>query len=148
MKRDEALALLSRDHHQALYQALQLKRADGASAARALGGMVEFFDSHGALHFRVEEELLLPWFVRDGDADPQDPAITRVLTDHVWIRARIAALRESRAPAPEELHELGERLDDHVRHEERVLFPAIERALSSEQLGRLGRAVAAAESSG
>jgi hypothetical protein len=70
----------------------------------------------------------------------------RVLTDHVWIRARVAALREAAAPAVEEVRELGQRLDDHIRHEERVLFPAIEAALSADQLADLGRAVAAAES--
>jgi hemerythrin-like domain-containing protein len=146
MKRDEALTPLSRDHHQALFRALALKRADESSAADALRDMVEFFDAHGALHFRVEEEVLLPLYVRDGGADPDDAAITRVLTDHVWIRARIAALREAGAARVEEVRELGERLDAHVRHEERVLFPAIEQALSPEQLERLGRAVAAAES--
>ena len=40
---------------------------------------------------------------------------------------------------------LGERLDEHIRHEERILFPAMERALSAEQLASLGRAVEAAE---
>jgi hemerythrin-like domain-containing protein len=107
--------------------------------------MAEFFDAHGALHFRVEEEVLLPGYVRDAGADPNDDQIVRVLTDHVWIRARIAALREATAPPPAELRELGQRLDDHVRHEERVLFPAIEQALSAEQLAALGQAVAAAE---
>ena len=145
MKRDESLTPLSRDHHQALHQALKLKRADETSAAEALRGMVEFFDAHGALHFRVEEEVLLPAYVRDGGADATEEAIARVLTDHVWIRARIGALRESPDAPVEELRELGRRLDDHVRHEERVLFPAIESALTTEQLERLGRAVAAAE---
>jgi hemerythrin-like domain-containing protein len=145
MKRDESLASLSRDHHQALARALKLKRADESSAAEALRDMAEFFDAHGALHFRVEEEVLLPGYVRDAGADPNDERIVRVLTDHVWIRARIAALREATAPPPAELRELGQRLDDHVRHEERVLFPAIEQALSAEQLAALGQAVAAAE---
>lgn len=145
MKRDEALTGLSRGHHQALARALKLKRADESSAAEALRDMVEFFDAHGALHFRVEEEVLLPGYVRDASADPNDEQIVRVLTDHVWIRARIAALREEDAPSAAELRELGQRLDDHVRHEERVLFPAIEQALSADQLAALGRAVEAAE---
>jgi hemerythrin-like domain-containing protein len=145
MKRNEALAPLSRDHHQALSQALRLKRADGAGAAEALGEMVEFFDADGAVHFQVEEEVLLPRYVRDAGADPADESIVRVLTDHVWIRARVAELRESAEPSVERLRELGERLDAHVRHEERVLFPEIERALSAEQLESLGQAVESAE---
>jgi hemerythrin-like domain-containing protein len=145
MKRDEALTPLSREHHHALHQALRLKRADESTAAEALRNMVAFFDTEAALHFRVEEEVLLPAYVRDGGADAGDEAIARVLTDHVWIRARIAALRDAGEPTVEDVQELGRRLDDHVRHEERVLFPAIEEALSAEQLDRLGRAVAAAE---
>jgi hemerythrin-like domain-containing protein len=145
LERSEALAPLSRDHHQALYTALKLKRADESSAVDALQEFIEFFDAYGALHFGVEEEVLMPLYVRDGGADPTDETIVRVLTDHVWIRARIAALRESDAPSVAELRELGERLEAHVRHEERVLFPAIELALTAEQLAALGRAVAEAE---
>jgi hemerythrin-like domain-containing protein len=145
MKRNEALTPLSHDHHQALFQAMQLKRADEAGAREAVRAMVEFFDGHGALHFRVEEEVLLPAYVRDGGADPADPAIARVLTDHVWIRARVAALRDAAETPVADVRELGARLDAHVRHEERVLFPAIEAALSPDQLAALGRAVAVAE---
>jgi hemerythrin-like domain-containing protein len=148
MKRHESLIPLSRDHHQALHRALKLKRADEAGAAEAVRDVLEFFDGHGALHFRVEEEVLFPYFVRVGGADPSDEAIVRPLTDHVWIRARVAALREEAAPTVIELHQLGERLDDHIRYEERVLFPAIEEALTAEQLAELGRAVAAAEAAG
>ena len=148
MKRDESLASLSREHHQALFRALKLKRADADAAAEALAEMIDFFDAHGALHFRVEEDVLLPLYVRDGGADPGDHAIVRVLTDHVWIRARIAALREAGDPSVDELRELGERLDAHVRHEERVLFPAIELALAPEQLESLAAAVETAEAAG
>jgi hemerythrin-like domain-containing protein len=146
MKRDEALAQLSRDHHQALYRALQLKRAGDAEAEQAVREMVEFFDGHGALHFRIEEDILLPAFVRDGGADPAADEIVRVLTDHVWIRARVSALRDAGEVSAEAANELGERLEAHVRHEERVLFPAMEAALSAEQLSRLGQAMDAAES--
>jgi hemerythrin-like domain-containing protein len=145
MKRDEALAPLSRDHHQALFQALRLKRAAEPDAGEAVRGLIEFFDGHGALHFRVEEEVLLPWFVREGGADPADAAIVRVLTDHVWIRARIQKLREADGFHLDDVRELGERLDQHVRHEERVLFPLIEGTLPADDLAALGEAIAAAE---
>jgi iron-sulfur cluster repair protein YtfE (RIC family) len=42
---------------------------------------------------------------------------------------------------PAELHELGERLESHIRHEERVLFPMIEEALPMEELEQLATAV-------
>ena len=67
--------------------------------------MIEFFDVHGALHFRIEEELLLPSFVRDGGGEPTDEAIVRVLTDHVWIRARVQALRVASEVRVEDVRE-------------------------------------------
>ena len=39
------------------------------------------------------------------------------------------------------LRELGERLESHIRHEERVLFPMIEEALPMEELEQLATAV-------
>jgi iron-sulfur cluster repair protein YtfE (RIC family) len=42
---------------------------------------------------------------------------------------------------PEELHELGERLHAHIRHEERVLFPLIEASLSEDELSDLLAAI-------
>ena len=145
MKRSESLAALSRDHHQALYQAMRLRRAGEDDLAEVREAALEFWSGHGALHFRIEEELLLPGFARH--ADPDQEAVARVLLDHVWLRERFAALREERLDLAG-THELGERLERHVRHEERVLFPLIESALPDEELAALGRAIAAAEASG
>jgi hypothetical protein len=43
-------------------------------------------------------------------------------------------------------HALGELLNDHVRYEERELFPAVEARLEPKRLARLGEAIARAES--
>jgi iron-sulfur cluster repair protein YtfE (RIC family) len=144
VKRDPALTPLSHDHHQALHQALRLKRAGEEDLREVTAGALEFWREQGALHFRIEEEILLPAFARH--ADPGDERVVRVLVDHVWIRERMARLESD--PSVAELHELGERLDAHVRHEERVLFPAIEEALQAGELAELGEAVAAAERAG
>ena len=142
MKRDAALTPLSHDHHQALYQALQLRRATDQNVAEVRDGALAFWADDGAEHFRIEEEVLLPAFAAAGD--PADEAVVTVLVDHVWIRERMARL------AADELdlggvHELGERLAAHVRHEERVLFPLIEETLHAESLAALGRRIADAE---
>ncbi|HEX6117037.1 MAG TPA: hemerythrin domain-containing protein [Solirubrobacterales bacterium] len=144
MKRDPALTPLSRDHHQALTQALRLRRAEAADAAEVVDGMLEYWSAHGAHHFRVEEEVLLPPFARHHD--PGDERVVRVLVDHVWIRERVGRLGPD--SGPDELHELGERLDAHVRHEERVLFPLIESTLPADELERLAADIAAAEAEG
>lgn len=50
-------------------------------------------------------------------------------------------------PDPQALRELGERLESHIRFEERELFPMIEQALPDHELARLGAAVAHTEGS-
>jgi iron-sulfur cluster repair protein YtfE (RIC family) len=143
MKRSEALTALSHQHHQGLFAALQLKRARRDTAAEARKIFLDFFEREGARHFRAEEELLLPAFARHTDVD--DEAIARVLTEHVDIRRRRQDLERSADPNPTELRELGERLESHIRFEERVLFPMIEEALPVDELERLGAALARAE---
>ncbi len=143
MKRSEALQPLSREHHQGLYVALQLSRADDATAAEARTAMLDFFQREGRLHFRIEEEILLPALARHRSAE--DPVVVRVLTDHVKLRRRCADLLASDESAPMDLHALGELLEGHIRHEERVLFPMVEEALTEAQLEELGEALRRAE---
>jgi hemerythrin-like domain-containing protein len=135
VKRSDALSPLSRQHHQGLFAALKLKRADAATAAEARAAFVEFWEREGRDHFRVEEELLLPAYARHGAHD--HPAVVRVLVEHVDLRRRGGDVAASDDPDPDELRELGERLERHIRHEERVLFPLIEEALPADELARL-----------
>jgi hemerythrin-like domain-containing protein len=142
MKRDPGLAELSRDHHQALFRAMRMKRATASDLDEVREDVLAFWRDHGARHFQIEEEVLLPAFAASGD--PEDEAVVRVLVDHVWIRERMDRLAENELD-PAGLNELGERLEHHVRHEERVLFPMIESALDPATLGALGRRIAEAE---
>ena len=142
MKRSEALQALSRDHHQALAVALRLRRADADGAPEAQRGFLDFWREHGSAHFAAEEEVLLPTFADHGD--PEHPSVAEVLRQHADIRIAALALRRRDASAAE-LNELGGLLDDHVRLEERTLFPLIEDALDDEQLSRLAEALATAE---
>ena len=68
-----------------------------------------------------------------------------MLTEHVDLRRRGQDLEAGADVAPEALRELGERLERHIRFEERELFPMIEAALPDDELERLGAAFARAE---
>lgn len=139
-KRAEALQPLSRDHLKALLAAKALRDAEEVEAAQL--AFLDFWREHGAHHFRVEEEVLLPqWFLY---AEVDRPGVERMLEEHLTIRRE--ALRLAAGPVElEELRALGDLLHDHVRFEERQLFPAIEASLTPQQLALIVPAVLEAE---
>jgi hypothetical protein len=141
VKRSEALASLSRDHHQALAIAQKLRRASPETATDVRAAFLSYWTAHGRTHFRLEEEVLLPAYAEYGDA--HDPLVLRVLGEHVAIRQRADAVTAATAIAPEALHELGARLAAHVRLEERELFPLIERAVPPPKLLAVARTIEA-----
>jgi hemerythrin-like domain-containing protein len=143
VKRTEALKQLSRDHHRALEAALKLKRAGDDDKDSVVRAFLEFWRDHGSAHFRVEEEVLLPGV--EPEVPPTDERVVRVLTDHVEIRRRALSLEDGHDVSAAELNQLGRMLTEHVRHEERVLFPLIEDRLDADALAELADAVEAAE---
>jgi hemerythrin-like domain-containing protein len=134
VKRHPALAPLSRDHHHALVLAQRLRRAGEQDAADAAAAFLEHWSEEERLHFRIEEEVLLPAYAAYGD--PDHPAVVRTLVDHVRIRSDVERL--AHGADPELLHDLGGRLADHVRHEENELFPLVEQTLPEPALVELG----------
>jgi quercetin dioxygenase-like cupin family protein len=145
VKRHDALVPLSHDHHHALVEARRLRRAaDGPDASRAAAAFLRFFRAETTRHFREEEEHLFPLAV--GHAEAREP-IVQALLEHQRLRA-LAGELEARLTGEgqpgEVMRELGELLEAHVRHEERVLFPLLERLLGDAGLASLGPAATAA----
>jgi hemerythrin-like domain-containing protein len=136
VKRSAELATLSREHHVALELALRLKRATSEQADRLAAQAGEFWRKESREHFRLEEELLLPRLARS--AGSEDPDIARTLNDHAELRRRFASVDRGESDV-EALEQLGQLLTDHVRFEERVLFPRIEATLDPDELAAVGR---------
>lgn len=134
VKRHPALQSLSRDHHHVLAIAQRLRAATSENDAERRRAFLEHWEAEEKLHFRVEEELLLPAYAAHGDCE--HPAIIRMLCDHMLIRRD--ASRLANAPRLEQLHLLGVRLSAHVRLEEREVFPLIERTIPAPELVALG----------
>jgi hemerythrin-like domain-containing protein len=140
---------LSRHHHFALIQALEMRRAAeaapekrDAAVDRSARKFVRFWHSVGNVHFREEEEVLLPAYARHARLD-QDADVMRLLADHAEIRGTVRAFEERLAAnQPIEvsaLAHLATLLHDHVRLEENEVFPRIERILGEESLNAMGR---------
>ncbi|MGH2893706.1 MAG: hemerythrin domain-containing protein [Solirubrobacteraceae bacterium] len=138
MKRADALQPLSRDHLKALLAAKRVLDAEDVVTAGA--AFSQFWEAEQT-HFRLEEEILLPHWAACAEIDVT--AVERMLADHLAIRADALRLAQGTLSL-EDLHALGTRLHDHVRFEERRLFPMIEDALDSEAMDQLGLALAVA----
>jgi len=146
MKRSPELSPLSHDHHKALAIALRLRRAEDADASKTASAFFEYWQGHGADHFRIEEEILLPGWV-DGDATADRTLAGRVADEHLEIRIAVRRL-EGVDPSRDELQELGGLLERHVRFEERELFPQIEAGLDARTIAALGERIECAERAG
>jgi hemerythrin-like domain-containing protein len=141
MRRSDALAPLSRDHHRALVVARDLIRAGDDGAAEASDRFVEFLAEHELGHFALEESVLVPVIPADGTG-PE--LIRRMLEDHEFLRAAMRRLSgRARGIDVEDVREIGTRLRAHVQMEEQELFPYLERCLPEAELARVGSAIEA-----
>ena len=143
MKRTPELRTLSEDHHHGLVHARRLQRAaevgEVNSAEPAAKEFLAFWQKDTAIHFRKEEEVLLPVMVRYGVDLSREPLV-EMLEDHARIRGLVMQLSDEATGGSVRLgtlHEIGERLQAHIRLEERVVFPLIEESLPETALKEL-----------
>lgn len=122
--------------------ARRLQRVGAGDTQAAAQEWLAFWEGEERLHMEVEEAVLVP--ALDARGTEHHPAVTRMLVEHVLIRAQTeqlgAAVGEHNT-RKEALQRLGRRLAEHVRHEEREVFPLVERTLSLEALEAVGRAI-------
>jgi len=136
MKRDEALAPLSREHHGSLILAQLLKK--DAPVYRELPAepwdkakyAQQQFEAHIKNHFSKEEEMLDK--VQDCHAEVTVLA-GEIKNEHQQLTALFAFLSNTNDLVAV-MDTLAVSLQDHIRKEERVLFPLLQQHCSAEQL--------------
>jgi iron-sulfur cluster repair protein YtfE (RIC family) len=98
MKRTPELRTLSEDHHHGLVQTRRLRRAAEAdeidSAESTARDFLDFWQKDTALHFRKEEEVLLPLMARYGGDLSREPLV-EMIEDHAHPRSRNTVERRS-----------------------------------------------------
>jgi quercetin dioxygenase-like cupin family protein len=141
MKRHRALVALSHDHHHGLVQARRLRRAaesDLAERREVAAAFVGFFARDTRPHFRDEEERFFPLLV--GADQPASELLVRALLEHQRLYALVGKLDgelASGGASETTMRQLAQTLEEHIRFEERTVFPLIEKVASDEALRRL-----------
>jgi hemerythrin-like domain-containing protein len=137
MKRHIALQPLSRQHHTALLAVLLLKKGIARQAPPPImrAFVQQVWDEDLQPHFRAEEEWLLPAV--------QQPAtenlVRQMLEEHAQLRTMHHQMMVKDADSAV-IGQFASMLEQHVRWEERVCFPAMEPFIDpalSERLLRL-----------
>ena len=150
MKRHAELRSFSDDHHQGLVNARRLKKAaagEESELADAAANFLQFWRQDTSLHFRKEEEVLLPVLARHG-GDLGQPAVVEMLAQHARIRGLAMELGDElgcQGVQGETLRKLGEQLETHIRLEERRVFPFIEETLPEHALKEVTSRLEASE---
>lgn len=130
MKRHESIAPLSREHHFGLLFCWKIRQGIklNVEAGRMYQYVAYFWNTHLEEHFREEEEWL---FKKINDA------LTRqALQEHQEIKQYLQQLKN--APKAGNLLQLANMINDHIRFEERTLFPHLEKVLTPGQLEEAG----------
>jgi tellurite methyltransferase len=149
MKRHPSLASLSRDHHHALALARDVRKAE-ASDPREVQLR---FERELAPHFGIEERELVPRCEAHGE--PLSSQAAQVIEDHEALRQMVRGLGADGADGADgagaslkdRLVAFGDRLEAHVRFEERTWFPSLEEHLGVETLARLAASLRPAPAS-
>ena len=135
MKRHAALIPLTHHHHHALTQVRKLRVAakgtDGDRLGRAKK-FLDFFHSDTLKHFREEEEVIFPLVA---DVVEAREALERVMIQHLQIHSLVHSLEgevEDGISRPETLLRIAVRLEEHIRLEEKVVFPLIETIVGAD----------------
>jgi len=133
IKRNENIIKLSRDHHASLLFCWKLRQGvkHHINFDRMIKYVNYFWINHFAPHFGEEEAFLF--------APLKDDKVLKAIDDHEKIKEFIEALDGAGFHGTKEkLSQLADMVDEHVRYEERILFPHLESALSDEQLNQIG----------
>jgi hemerythrin-like domain-containing protein len=140
MLRDPSLIPLSRQHQHALALCVRLDRAIQAGEIDLEAWQAEIqlqFESEIAIHFAAEEKELFPVAARFPEIRP---LVDELLAEHVVLRDYFAGAAV-RSLDTASLGNLGQKLVQHIRKEERQLFEGMQKFMSASELASLGAAL-------
>ncbi len=134
VKRNKEIVRFSKDHHFSLLFCWKIKQGAklGVPAERMIKYVQYFRQYHLQPHFFEEETILF--------SPVNDAWVQRALDEHQQIQHQSEVVEKSTGKdAVNELLHLAKLVEEHIRYEERELFPHLEKVLAHEQLVEIGK---------
>lgn len=124
-KRHKALQPLSREHHHGLLLSWKIRTgfSKNIDPKRIRTYADWFYKNHLIPHFEIEENHIFPIL------EDENELVKRALAEH----RRLKRLFEEREDDTKTLHRIEEELEQHIRFEERVLFPEIQKVATEDE---------------
>ena len=125
-KRHKALQPLSRDHHYGLLLCWKIRAGFNKKIdpKRIWIYVSWFYKNHLISHFELEEKYIFP-ILGNGNA-----LVKKALSQHRRLRRLFKDIDNKTIS----LNKIEEELDKHIRFEERILFPEIQKTATESQL--------------
>jgi iron-sulfur cluster repair protein YtfE (RIC family) len=129
LKRHKALQPLSREHHHGLLLSWKIRTgfSKNIEIERIKTYADWFFNNELIPHFELEEAHIFPILKADNEL------VKRALAEH----RRLKRLFNDEKDIERSLHKIEEELEQHIRFEERILFPEIQKTATEAQLARI-----------
>ena len=136
ISRNEHIKKLSREHHFSLLFCWKIRQGlkMGVGMDRIRKYVQYFWQHHLQAHFREEEKTFF--------APIKDRMVQRAINEHKHIKQQLEDLANySGINERKSLAKIADMVYEHVRYEERDLFPHLEKKLSKEQLENIGEEI-------
>jgi hemerythrin-like domain-containing protein len=132
IKRNKHMIPLSQDHHSGLLFCWKIKEGlkKGIDAVRIKSYINFFWENHLNEHFREEEVLLFNRI--------EDPLTRQAKQEHAMLTEHIKQMNYNEAGNNPDFLTFAELMTNHIRFEERVLFPHLEKVLPTSTLKTVG----------
>lgn len=138
MYRIEQLRPLSRQHQLGLSLSRKAMQCPADSSAADVDDqwqvLVAYVNDETVAHFAIEEEYLITPLMTEHGENPKVVELSnRLLAEHEQLRT---LSQPSQPTSIDDLHALGQALYEHIRFEEREVFPLMQELLTTEQLDK------------
>ncbi len=136
IKRSKNLLTLSREHHDSLLIVWKIRR--GLNKQIALKEIVAYivycWEQHLRKHFLQEEQYLFNPY-------KQEPLCAEVLKQHQQLKNGVDSFKDEQNATGEAIKDFADKLEQHIRFEEREVFPQLETKIASAELIVIGEAL-------